>query len=244
MELNRAFLGVGNVKARLYGTVLGYRDVGNVGKCELKHQLQVQKQPDFQRPGGGTYAQVERISQIGLAMDWLSFSPKNLALAASGSLSAAVGATVSAETIKGYKGMTVPLLHPPATITTVTNVGATITYAAGAHYEKSAAGLFFPEASTIVEAADLLVTYTYIGYSNIEALMQTGVELELLIEGLNEADSNKPAILQPWRAKFSPAETIALIGQDFGSLPFAPELIRDPTKGSGVSAYYRVRTVD
>jgi hypothetical protein len=244
MELNRSYLGVGKVHARAYGTVLGFRHVGNVGQCDLKHQLDIKKQPDFTRPGGGTAAQVERIQEIRMAMQWLSFSPKNLALACSGALSSVVGATVSEEVVKGYKGMTMPLAHPPLAITTVTNVGGSITYAAATDYEKSAAGLFFPDASTIVEAADLEVTYTHDDYSNIEALMQTGVELELLIEGLNEADSNKPAIVQTWRARFSPAETVALIGQDFGSLAFAPELLKDPTKGSGVSAYYRARTVD
>jgi hypothetical protein len=244
MELNRSYIGVGKVNVRTYGVTTGRRFVGNVGRVDLGHTLDIKKQPDFTRPGGGTAAQVERIQALAAAMQWLSFSPKNLAIAAAGALSAVAGATVSDELVKGYEGMTMTLAHPPASITSVTNVGATITYAAGTDYEKSGAGLYFPDGTTIVEAADLEVTYTYIDYSNIEGMMATGVELEILVEGLNEADSNKQVIVEMWRARFSPAQTIALIGQDFGSIDLTPELLKDPTKGSGVSAYYRVRAVD
>lgn len=240
---NRSFLGVGKVSARPYGSIIGFRDVGNVSVVDVAQQLDVKKQRDYQRVGGGTASQVERLESINAAMTWLSFSPENMALACAGSLADHVAATVSTEVVKGYKGKTVRLAHPPATITTVTNVGATITYVAGTHYERTAAGLYFPDLSTIVEAADLEVTYTHLDYSRIEAAMQTSTDLEVMVEGLNEADSAKPVILDIWRLHVSAAEKLAMIGDDFASQVYNAELLKDPTKGSLVSAFYRVRAV-
>lgn len=238
-EIIKSYIGVGKVHARPFGTTGKFRHVGNVSGLPLKHSVDVQRQPDFTRSGGGTAVRVERIQQIECAMTWLTFSPENWAIAMAGTAATVPLGSVLDEVIKGYKGATVPLAHPPSAITAVTNSAATTTYVAGTDYELSGAGLYFPDASTIVEAADLKVDYNYGAYTRLEAAMGTATELEMLFEGLNEADSDKAVIVNLWRVSVPSAEELQLIGTTLGEMKFAAELLKDGSKGTGVSAYYR-----
>lgn len=242
-DIQKSYIGVGKVLARAYGSTGRYRHVGNVSELLVKHNLDVKKQRDYTRPGGGTAAKIERIESVECSINMLSWSKENWALAVAGTVADVAGATITDEEITGYLETTVPLAFPPATITTVTNVGGTITYVAGTDYERTASGLYFPEGSTIVDAAGLEVTYTSAAHSRIEAAMQTSSELELLFEGLNEAESNAGAVVNLWRVSVPSAEQLSLIGEDFGEFKFTAESLADATKGSGVSAFYRARVV-
>jgi hypothetical protein len=239
VDVQKSYIGVGKVLARPYGSTGRLRYVGNVSKLGLKQKLDTKKQKDYTRSGGGTLARIDRLDSVEAAMTWLSFSAENWALACAGVMAPVVGGTVAAEVVKGYLDSTVPLANPPSAITTVTNSAATTTYAAGTDYEKSASGIYIPPNSTIIDAADLKVTYTYGAYSRVEGVMQASTVLELLFEGLNEADSNKPVLVNLWRVSVPSADEIALIGDDFGKSDFSSELLKDPNKGTGVSAFYR-----
>ena len=67
----------------------------------------------------------------------------------------------------------------------------------------------------------------------------SGTVLELLFEGLNEADSNKPVIVNIWKADVPSADQVQLIGDDLGKFDFKAECLKDSTKGAGASAFYR-----
>jgi len=240
-DTNRSYWGVGKVHVRAAGTTGAWRHVGNCSLLTLQHELDIKRQPDYTRLGGGTAFRAERIQQVNAQMTWLSFSPENMALATAGSQTAVTAGTATAEVVKGHKGALVRLAFPPLAITTVTDSAATTTYVAGTDYEKSPGGLSIPDASTIVNAADLKVTYTYAAHTRIEGAMAPSSLLECVFEGLNEADSGKQVIVDLWKASFPAAEQIALIGDDPGDLTFAAELLKDASKGNTVSAFYRVQ---
>lgn len=237
----KSYIGIGKVQARIFGSTGAFRHVGNVGKADLGHKLDVKEQPDYTRSGGGTLIRYERIQSIDLAMTWLTFTPANWALALAGLLVTVEEADILDEVVKGYKGGTVRLAHPPASVAAVTNSAGTTTYAPGIDYELSGAGLAFPSESTIVEAADLKVDYHHDEYSRIEGGMKTSTLLEIFIEGLNEVDSDKAVLIDLWKVSMPSAAVISLIGTDLGKFDFAASLLKDTTKGTGVSAYYRAR---
>lgn len=238
-ETNESFIGVGKIHARAYGTTGAFRHVGNASQWNFKVDLDVQEQRDYTRLGGGILKRFERIKNVKLETTWLSFITANLAVAMAADV-VAVGAGVHAdEVVKGYKGSFVRLAAPPDTVDTVTNAGGTTTYAAGTDYEKSPGGLWIPEGSTIAEAADLKVTYDSVAHERIEAGRKTASELELVYECENESENGKPLVVEAWRVRVPSADEIALIGEKFGELKFQAEVMKDPTKGSGVSAYYR-----
>lgn len=242
-ELGKSYLGIARVHARLFGSTGKFRFVGNVSALTPSHKLDVQKQRDYTRLGGGTAVRVARIESVELSMTWLTFSPENMALAVAGDAATVSAATITDEVIKGYKGATVQLEHPPASITTVKNSAGTTTYDEGDDYEMTASGVGFPPGSSITDAADLKVTYEHDDYVNVEAATQTNTELEMLVEGLNDADSGNAVLANLWRASLPAADELALISDKLGELKFSAELLKDPTKGSGVSAFYRIRQV-
>lgn len=125
--------------------------------------------------------------------------------------------------------------------TSITATGPT--YVAGTDYELSPGGLWVPETSTIPDASNLLTSYTYPGHDRIEAGTTTSTELQVLFEGLNEAESGAAAVVDLWRVNFPAASEIALIAEQMAELAFACEVMKDATKPSTVSPYFRVQKV-
>ena len=128
-----------------------------------------------------------------------------------------------------------------AASTAITATGPT--YAAGTGYEMSTGGLYIPDTSPIVDAANLLVTYAYPAYNRVEAATGTSSVMEAVFEGLNEAEGNLASVVDVWRLSMPAANELSLIGDDMGELTFAAEVLKDSTKGVGVSAYFRVQQV-
>ncbi len=308
-EINQAYIGIGKLHMRIAGTTGAFRHVGNCSVLAMKQELDVKRQKDYTRAGGGTLKKVSRIDAVNAAITLLSFNADNMALALAGSATAVVGATVADELGTGYKGAMLRLAHPPSAITSVkganasftgaiagttltvsavaagtVQVGQTIagsgvtaattitalgsgtgglgtytvsatqtaastaitgtgpTYAA-ANYELSPGGLWIPEASAIPNAAALLTTYTYAAYDRLEAATGTSSIMECVFEGLNEAESNAAQVVDIWRLDMPAAEELALIGDELGELKFSAEVLKDASKGSGVSAYFRAQKV-
>jgi hypothetical protein len=143
---------------------------------------------------------------------------------------------------KAYKGALVPLAHPNPTVVVVSNEAASTTYVEGTDYEVRAGGIFILAAGSIVDAANLKVDYTYGAYAQIEAMTSTALILELHFEGLNEANSGKPVIVDVYRAQLSPAKALSLLGDKFSDLTIDAEVLIDPSKtGTGISKYFRVK---
>lgn len=121
----------------------------------------------------------------------------------------------------------------------------TLVNAAG-NYEVRASGVYvLPDAVDLADNDDVKLSYAYGSYAVIEALTTKAKELELLFEGLNEADDGKPCIVEIWRASQGVASAIGLVAdKGFASLPVTGAVLKDDTKtGVGVSKYYRVRKV-
>ena len=233
-DIQKSYIGVGRVLARPYGTTGRMRHVGNVSQVDPSHKLDTKKQKDYTRTGGGTLARIDRLDAIELAMKWLSFSAENFAVAVAGEATTVATGAVAAENIVGYKDTTVPLLYPPSA---VASVGALV---AGVDYEMSPSGIYFPPGSAVVDATTYAVAYTRSTHTRIEAAMNSGAELEILFEGLNEADSNKAVLFHAHRVRIPAADVISFIGDDFAGQDYKAECLKDPLKGAGVSAFYRV----
>jgi hypothetical protein len=242
-EIVRSYIGLGKVHGRAAGSTGKFRHLGNVSVLGLQHQVATQRQPDFTRSGGGTAVRVDRVEQVNVSMTWLTFSPDNWAVATAGTKTDVAAATSTTQTVKLYKGATTPLAAPPNAIASVTNVGATVTYDVGDDWVKSGGGVYVPDDSGITDGADHVVTYTALAYARIEGAMGAATDLELWFEGLNEADSDRPVLVNLWQVKVPSAEEIALIGTELGQFTFAAECIKDSTKGAGVSAFYRALLV-
>lgn len=118
------------------------------------------------------------------------------------------------------------------------------TYAAvaGTDYEVRPEGLFILEGG-IPDGAALTLAYSYGAYSVVEAMVASQQVYEVSFGGLNEAMNGTPVILDLWRVQFGAASKISQIGDDFASLEIKGKVLKDTSKGSGKSAYFREQIV-
>jgi len=245
--VTKSYVGIGRVWVRPFGvtvpSVPARRHVGNVSGLVLRHTLDIQRQPDFTRPGGGTAIRRGRVQAVEASMTWLHFSPENWAVAMAATLHDVAAGTGVVEVVKAHRGSISELANLPTSITSVTD-GATptpVTFTAGDDYELSAAGVYIPTGSAIPDGSDITVTYSHAAQKRLEGSMGTATVLDVLFEGLNDADTQKPVVLNLWRMSVPPAEELNLIGLELGEMQLSAELLKDPSKGANVSAFYRAR---
>jgi hypothetical protein len=241
--VTKGYIGVGRVWVRAYGSTGARRHVGNVSSLTLRHNIEAQRMPEYTRPGGGTAVKLERIDTVESSMTWLNFSPENWAIATAGTVTDVALSASTVENVTGHKGSVTTLAKLPSTITTVTSDPAGTTFQTPRDYEKSAAGIYIPTTSTITDGQALIVTYANIAQKRVEGSMGTSTVLEVLFEGLNDADTQKPVVVDIWRMSVPPAAELSLIGLEFGEMAIAAELLADTSKGSSVSAFYRARMI-
>ncbi len=236
------YLGSGKIYARTAGAAAGLLELGNASKLEISVKEDKQKLKDYSKPGGGTYSSVSRISEATMMMTLNDLNKTNVARAIFGTDSAVTGATIVDEAVTAYKGAIVPLLHPSPTAVTVSHTSGTPSYVANTDYEVRAGGIYIIPAGAITDAQALKVDYTYAAYDKVEAMTSSSILMELHFEGLNEANSGKPVIVDIYKAQLSPTKAFSLLGDKFADLEVEAEILADPSKtGVGISQYFRVK---
>lgn len=227
------------------GKPLGFIPIGNVP--ELTIDIEISKFEHKESESGNRLLDLsivkEKKGKFKMKVENLSLD--NLALGLYGEKAAQAGGSVTAEAVKFYKGMRMPLAHPNVSAVVVKDVTDTTTYVAGTDYTVDAANgtLIFPASgSLITEAAVLHVSYTYGAYSNLEAFTSAeSPERWLRFEGLNTVDGSH-VVIDCYRAQFDPLTGYALINEEIASLDMNGSLLADSNISSG-SKFFRQRNV-
>lgn len=119
---------VGQIYAREYGSTAAPLPVGNVLALELSHEEDVQKQPDMTQLGGGTHAEMRRVTEVNISMTLADLNVVNLARASLGTATGVDSGTASAETFTVTRGGLLRTKHIGLSAVTVTKAGnATVT---------------------------------------------------------------------------------------------------------------------
>ena len=237
------YLGSGKLYARVQGASAGLIDMGNASKLELTVKDKKVNLQDFSKPGGGNYASVSRIESVTLNVTLNDLNKANVSRAIFGTGSTVASGTATDEAVTGYKGAIVTLAHPSAASVVVKDSATgLVTYVANTDYEVRAGGIYIIDAGAITNAQALKASYTYAGYDKVEAMTTSSLILEMHFEGLNEANSGKPVIVDIYRAQLSPAKALSLLGDKFADLQIDAEALADTSKvGVGISQYFRVK---
>jgi hypothetical protein len=244
-----AYLGSGKIKMREVGAAAPFLPIGNCSALTFGAEINSLNLQNYTKPGGGTYARVDRVSNVTVNLTAHDLDAPNLARAAGGEASLQAAGTVSAEPIVAYKGGTTPLSRAPASITTVTPVGGGTAFVAGEDYLITPGGIEVLEdgdiPAPVAGAPNIAVTYANTAQQVMQAMVNSGKEYELLFEGLNEAESDSPVIVHAYRVKFAPAQAINFIGDDFAALELTGTALQDANKiGTGVSQYWKATIVE
>ena len=240
-QIYKPSMTVGQVFARIYGSTKARLPIGNVLELQLEHSEDVITQPDMTALGGGTYNEVRRIKDAKVTMKLADFNVTNLMRGVLGLATEVEAGSAVNEAHSVTLGGLVELVHiRPSDV--VVKKGEVIVAAEG-NYSISPAGLrILAEAVGLDDDDAITVSYDYAAYVVIEAMVTSAPELDLLFEGLNEADSGNPMIVNVWRASQGITKSLSLINKEHGTLDVEGTVIKDPTKtGVGISPYYRAR---
>lgn len=239
-----SYMGVGKVFMREYGSSAALLHVGNAGKLDFSVSEDVKEQKDYTAGGGGTVAEVRRISAVEAGIQLFDLDKNNIAKAVFGTASSLTAGPVSAEAQTAYVGGIVPTNKPINTGASVTvkDVTDATTYVAGEDYTVSSGGITILSGSDIEDGDVIHITYSSLAHDIIEALTTNAKEYELFFEGMNEAKDGRAVNVKAHRIKFGATQLLSLIGDDFASIELKGKLLRDNTKtGTGVSKYFKVQ---
>lgn len=238
------------VKIRPAGTGYPFRDAGLVSTCQQAIETQEITLANTRTPDGGNYDKKNRITKMTLAMNFREFDTDNIAANLWASVTDVPSAAQPAETHIAQVGKTIVLDKMPLTITSVESTDATpVVYDEDDDFRMTGSGIEVLEGSALATAIagaggdyQVVVTYTSAAFDEIEALVESGKEFEIMLEGQNGAGTQKRINPRFWRCKFAPAQSLDWIGtDDFMGMNVAVEVLADPTRGLGKSAYQRIQ---
>ena len=243
MAADYSYIGSGKLYMRVFGSAAPLVEVGNVTALSFKITEDVKKLKDYTQGGGGTFNQVRRIDGVECTFSTSDLSPANLARAVFGSTAPTVAGSVVDEAYTVYKNGFVPLALVASAVSAVKHTSGTPTYVLNTDYEVREGGIFILSAGAITDGQSIKISYTKANADVIQALTTTAQEYELAFGGLNEARSGKQVSVQAYRVKLGVADELGLITEDFNSLNFTGEVIKDTTKVGGVSQYFKAQLV-
>lgn len=240
---DQSYIGSGKCYLREVGSATPLAEIGNVSELGLKIDEETKELRNYQTPGGGVLNEVRRVKSVEVTINLRELKPTNLAMALYGDTSAVASGSVLDEVVTAYKGGLCRLAHANPTAVVVTNSAGTTTYVASTDYEVRPGGIYILAAGAITDAQALKVDYSYAAQDVIQALTQSGKTYELMFEGLNEAQSGKPFLVDVWRFRPGAAQDISLIGDDFMALKLTGKALADNSKATGTSQYFRATAV-
>lgn len=236
-----SYYGVGRVFVRIRGAAAARLHIGNVSALDLAVSEDAKKQEDYTTQGGGTVAEVRRITGVELAMTLLDLDKTNLARAFYGTATTVSSGSVVDESHTAYVGGFIPTNKPMDLGATITVKEGATTLTAGTDYEVSSGGITVLSGGALADGDTALISYTSLEHDVVEALTSESNEYEIYFEGLNEAKEGRVVNVAIHRAKLGAGDMLNLIKNDFSSINVKGSLLRDNSKtGTGVSKFFKV----
>lgn len=231
-------------RGRVY---LDGREIGNVSNLELSFSTEETSIKDYRTCAGGNYASSIDIDEANFSLSFADYSPDNIAMAFFGTTSAVAAGAITDESITAPSDLasgadrfvaTANMINTEQSVVVTTDPAGT-TYTAGTDYDVRSGGIIIYGSGSISASDALLIDYTKIAATKVEALMSASIEKEMIIEGLNCAQSGAPTRVTVYRAKPSPADAFQLITEDFATANITGKMDADTSKGSSVSQYFK-----
>ena len=175
-------------------------------------------------------------------MTVLNFSKANLGKALLGSTSTVVGASVTSEAHKAYKGTSFFLKYPGVSSVTIGSLTAGTDYVVDA----TTGRIDIPTGSSIVEGASLAVNYTHGGAEGVvEAVTNTSArEYCVIFEGKNMNMNGTPVIVRLHRAYLNVSQALALLNTNTAKFTMGGSLLPAQEIVDGSSQFMSITVKD
>jgi hypothetical protein len=245
----RYFVGKGKVllaSINSLGVTTGYEWLGNCPSLVLNtEETRVEHKESY--TGKNLTDSIVATGQSATASFTIDeYTKENLEKFLFGTSTQSAAATVTSEALLGYPGKYTALTRINLTgFTSLTNVGATTTYVLNTDYRVDlGAGLIYViPGGAITEGLALRANYAAGSSEQISAFTSKPKYYSLMFAGLNQAEDNKPVIVEAYRFRPNPIGSIELITDEFGNLEIEGMLAYDSTRDTNTAdgGFFRIR---
>lgn len=215
------------------------RDVGNASEVKVDIEQETKSAPNY-RGGGGNAAEQTLVKTVNLSLKLHDFNNDNLALALRGKVQLLVSSVVSDEVISAkINGLaeTVKVIDVSQTVT-VKNSAGSVTYQADVDYVVSPAGIRVLSSGNITANAELKVSYKSLAGSVLQALVDSGQTVRVVVDGINDA-TGKRFVLTFFKWKPAPTSGLDVITDDFAEFDLKGGVLADTSKvGATTSKFF------
>lgn len=153
-----------------------------------------------------------------LTLNLKSFSPEIMELALFGEVTEDIAETGATATAKAYKGRSIIVSGIIAAVSSVKITGEEESLVAGTDYVASNGSIYFPITSSITDGDSVDVVYDKAAVRRIEGLVNTGLDVMIVFDGENIAESDTPVKVTYHKVALSPAAQRQLLSSDYADL--------------------------
>ncbi|MDH1104828.1 hypothetical protein N5C55_02910 [Pseudomonas otitidis] len=242
----------GHLKAREAGSGLPFQKVGLVSTIQHTTETNSLSLADTTTPQGGEYDSLDRVTSVGLSINFREIYTWVLAALVWGSATSVAASTVTGEKHVAAVDGTIALDKMPLTIAGVSNEAGDVDFNEFDDWNMTGSGIEVV-AGGALEAAikaspsgtpyKVSVDYSSAAVDVIEALTNSGKVFEFLFEGENAAGTQKRVEARFFQCRLNLATTMDWINtEDFGGFEATAKVLRDDSKvGAGASKYFRIK---
>lgn len=243
----RLFRGQGKLyfAERVGGKPTGFEFAGNVKELMLEPSVETKEHRETQTGNNSIDKVIETSLGVKISATFESFERKNLQRMIYGQIIDTEAGVITAESQTAYLGKSISLENINAqTIDSITDVGGATTYTEGVDYEIEnlpASMICILDGGTITEGQELEVNYTIGESEQIGAFTGVNKEYFLRFNGLNDAESRNPVVIEIPKARFEPVGDIPLINDDFAEYKVSGNALFDSCQPVGKSQYFDIK---
>ena len=242
MSNERSFIGAGQIHIQPYDKSAPLLPVGNVSEFTFSFEEDRKELKNY-LGGGGNRNVISRVSGITANMVAYDFTADNLSLALRGAVSEVATTAVTDEELvtHGVADELIPFNKLPdnsQSLTVKDSLDTVLTE--GEDYERVKSGIKVLDGGGI-DNQGVKVSYTPVKANMVQALVESGREFILFMEGLNDAQEGLPFNIRVHRVKFSPVQNLGFISDDFASIPLQIDVLADTSiSGNGLSPFMQI----
>ena len=240
--IDRSFIGAGSINIQPYDESAPLMPVGNVSEFTFSFEEDRKELKNY-LGGGGNRNVLSRVSSITASIVASDFTADNISLALRGGVTEATTTPVTDEILPshGVEGELIPFnklpdLSQPVTVKDSTDTALVV----AVDYELTKSGIKVLAGGSIDDQG-VTVGYTPLAANMVQALVESGREFVLFMEGLNDAQEGLPFNIRVHRVKFSPAQNLGFISDDFASINLQLDVLADMSiSGNGLSPFMQI----
>ena len=238
----RSFIGAGQIHIQPYDKSAPLLPIGNVSEFTFSFEEDRKELKNY-LGGGGNRNVISRVSGVTASLNAHDFTAANLALALRAGVASVVATPVIDEewASHGVADELIPFNKLPdsgSVVTVKDSMDATLIE--GDDYERVASGIKVIGGGGI-DSSGVKVSYTPVAANMVQALVESGKEFVLFMEGLNDAQEGSPFTIRVHRAKFSPVQNLGFISDDFAAIALQLDVLADTAiSGNGLSQFMQL----